>query len=355
MYKKRNRKTLRLIGYFASVMMLIFNLSAASFTPVAEAAAGQTLTMDKLQYLKGEAITLSYTGAGANGADWVGIYKAGDVPPNSGVSLRWDYIKSGDGKVSLSNGLDPGTYDALFMLNGGYEIVDRKTFKVVEQIEHVPVDGVTLDQQNVTMTEGETVTLTATVTPANANDTKVSWTSSDPAVVSVTAAGGSASLTGNSPGTATVTAVTYDGNFTSSANVTVVADLTLQNIIENAQAKYDAAVEGNEDGQYVAGSKAQLQSAIDAARATANDSNATPEQVNQAKAALKAAIQLFDKQKISADLNGDGRISIGDLAIVAGSYGKQPDQADWNEKADVNHDGKVDVIDLQIVAKATLQ
>ncbi len=342
---------LRLIGYFASIMMLVVNLSAASFMPVAEAAAGQTLTMDKLQYLKGEAITLSYTGAGANGADWVGIYKAGDVPPNSGVSIIWDYIKSGDGKVSLSNGLAPGKYDALFLLNGGYEIVDRKTFEVVE---HIPVDGVTLDQQNVTMTEGETATLTATVTPANANDTQVSWTSSDPAVVSVTATGGSASLTGNRPGTATVTATTYDGNFTSFANVTVEADLTLQNIIGNAQSKYDAAVEGNEDGQYVAGSKAQLQSAIDAASATASDSNATPEQVNQAKAALKAAIQRFDKQKISADLSGDGKISVGDLAIVAGGYGKQSDQADWNEKADVNHDGKVDVIDLQIIAKATL-
>ncbi|MCJ8011503.1 Ig-like domain-containing protein [Paenibacillus sp. KQZ6P-2] len=352
MYKKRNRKTLRRIGYFASVMILIFNLSAATFMSVAEAAAGQTLTMDKLQYLKGEAITLSYTGAGASGTDWVGIYNTGAIPPGAGVSITWTYLKSGDGKASLSNGLAPGTYDALFMLNDGYEIVDRKTFEVVD---HVPVNGVTLDQQNVTMTEGETVTLTATVTPANANDPQVSWTSSDPAVVSVTATGGSASLTGNSPGTAIVTVTTADGNFTSSASVTVEAGLTLQNIIENAQAKYDAAVEGNEDGLYAAGSKAQLQSAIDVANATANDSNAMPEQVNQAKAALKAAIQQFDKQKISADLNGDGKISAGDLAIVAGGYGKQPDQAGWNEKADVNHDGMVDVVDLQIVAKASLQ
>ncbi|MEC0091762.1 Ig-like domain-containing protein [Paenibacillus macquariensis] len=352
MNNKRNRKTLRLIGYFASVMMLIFNLSAPSFIPVAEAAAGQTLTLDKLQYLKGEAITLSYTGAGDNGKDWVGIYQTGAVPPNSGVSLIWDYIKAGDGKVSLSNTLAPGKYDALFLLNGEYEIVDRKTFEVVDRI---PVNGVTLDQENINMTEGDTVTLTATVSPDNANDPQVSWTSSDPDVVSVTATGGSALLTGNSPGTATVTVTTADGNFKSSASVTVDAGLTLQNIIENAKAKNDAAVEGNEDGLYAADSKAQLQLAIDASNHIANDSNATQEQVDSAKAVLKAAIQLFEKQRITADVNGDGKRSVGDLAIVAGAHGQQQGQANWNENADVNHDGKVDHVDLEIVAKAILQ
>ncbi|WP_054025963.1 Ig-like domain-containing protein [Bacillus sp. FJAT-28004] len=352
MSKKRNRKMLHLIVCFASVMMLIFNLTAASSIQAVEAAGGQTLTMDKLQYLKGEAITLSYTGAGASGSDWVGVYKTGDVPPGAGVSLSWGYLKSGDGKASISNGLAPGKYDALFMLDDGYEIVDRKTFEVVE---HVPVNGVTLDQQNVVMTEGETRTLTATVTPANANDTKVSWVSSDPAVVSVTATGGSASLIGHSSGKAIVTVTTADGSFTASTNVTVELNLTLQSLIDSARAKHDAALEGNEDGLYAAGSKTQLQSAIDAANATANDSNATKEQVDSAKAALKAAIQEFDKQIITADVNGDGKRSVGDLAIVSGVHGGQQGQANWNENADVNHDGKVDQVDLKIVAKAILQ
>ncbi|WP_246294506.1 cohesin domain-containing protein, partial [Paenibacillus planticolens] len=124
--------------------------------------------------------------------------------------------------------------------------------------------------------------------------------------------------------------------------------------IASAQAKYNAAVEGNEDGLYVIGSKAQLQSAIDAAKAAANDSNATQQQVDGAKAALEAAIQLFESKKITADVNGGG-VSIGDLAVVAAAYGKQQGQAGWNEKADVNHDGKVDIVDLAIVAKAILQ
>ncbi|WP_216625879.1 Ig-like domain-containing protein, partial [Paenibacillus planticolens] len=181
-------------------------------------AASDYLTLDKFQYIQGEAITLSYNGAALNGKDWVGIYKTGAVPPGAGVSLLWSYLKSGSGRVSLNSGLAPGTYDALFMLNDGYTIVDRKTFQVVQR---VPLSGVTLDQQNVTMTQGETRTLTAAVLPANANDTRVSWISSDPTVVSIISTGSSASLIGNRPGTATVTVKTLDGNFTASANVTV--------------------------------------------------------------------------------------------------------------------------------------
>lgn len=345
----RNRKTLRKIGCFAFVMMLIFNLSVASFMHVAEAASEQKLTMDKLQYLKGEAITLSYTGASASGTDWVGIYKTGDVPPGAGVSIKWIYLNAGDGNANLGNGLAPGKYDVIFMLDGGYEIVDRKTFEVVER---VAINGVTLDQQNVIMNKGEIRILTATVTPSNANNLQVLWTSSDPTVVSVTETG---MLTAQSIGSSIVTVTTADGNFTATANVTVMENLTLQSIIESAQAKHDAAVEGNEDGLYVTGSMSQLQLAIDAANEIASDSNATEEQVDNAKTALTAAIQEFDKRKITADVNEDGKRSIGDLAIVAGSYNKQQSQENWNENADVNHDGKVDHMDLEIVARAILQ
>ncbi|MCY9665675.1 cohesin domain-containing protein [Paenibacillus alginolyticus] len=136
----------------------------------------------------------------------------------------------------------------------------------------------------------------------------------------------------------------------------IPVDKSLLNaLITSAQAKYNTAVEGNGDGLYAIGSKAQLQSAIDAATATANNTNATQQQVDSAKAALEAAIQVFNTKRITADVNGDGIISIGDLAIVAGTYGKQQGQAGWNEKADINHDGKVDIEDLAIVARTILR
>ncbi|NOU72264.1 carbohydrate-binding protein, partial [Paenibacillus sp. LMG 31458] len=115
-----------------------------------------------------------------------------------------------------------------------------------------------------------------------------------------------------------------------SISVIPVDKSLLNTLITSAQAKHNAAVEGNVDGLYVVGSKAQLQSAIAAASATANNPNATQQQVDNAKAALEAAIQVLESMRITADINGKGGITIGDLAIVAGAYGKQQDQAGWN-------------------------
>ncbi|WP_314584763.1 cohesin domain-containing protein [Paenibacillus terrigena] len=125
--------------------------------------------------------------------------------------------------------------------------------------------------------------------------------------------------------------------------------------ITSAQAKYDAAVEGNGDGLYVAGSRAQLKSAIDAAKAVADDAKATQQQVDRAKDALEAAVQIFDSKRMSADVNGQGGITIGDLAIAAAAYGKQEGQPGWNPRADVNKDGIVGIEDLAIIARAILK
>lgn len=54
-----------------------------------------------------------------------------------------------------------------------------------------------------------------------------------------------------------------------------------------------------------------------------------------------------------SDVNGDGKVSIGDLGIVASHYGKDSSSPDWQQakRADVNGDGKIDIADLAIIAK----
>ncbi len=49
----------------------------------------------------------------------------------------------------------------------------------------IAVSGLTLDNTSIIVLEGETITLTATVTPDNATDKTVSWTTSDAAVATV--------------------------------------------------------------------------------------------------------------------------------------------------------------------------
>ena len=58
----------------------------------------------------------------------------------------------------------------------------------------------------------------------------------------------------------------------------------------------------------------------------------------------------------SLDLNGDGRVTIGDLAIIGAHYGKNKYSLDWNVArfADVNGDDKIDLEDLVLVAKELL-
>jgi len=51
------------------------------------------------------------------------------------------------------------------------------------------------------------------------------------------------------------------------------------------------------------------------------------------------------------DLNGDGKIDIKDISIVAKAYGTHPGDPLWNPIADINGDSKVDIKDVSTVAK----
>ena len=79
----------------------------------------------------------------------------------------------------------------------------------------VPVTGLSLDRESVTMEVGESITLTATVSPADATDKTVTWSSSNTAIVAVE--GGK--VTAIKEGTATITAKA--GEQTASCEVTV--------------------------------------------------------------------------------------------------------------------------------------
>ncbi len=84
------------------------------------------------------------------------------------------------------------------------------------EIEVVEETGVTLSDKAVTVLEGESVKVSATVTPSDATYKTVKWTSSDETVATV--AGGR--ITGVTPGTATITATTQNG-LTATVKVTV--------------------------------------------------------------------------------------------------------------------------------------
>ena len=92
--------------------------------------------------------------------------------------------------------------------------------KVTVKAKAVNVTEVTLDKTELTLTEGETETLTATVKPDNADNRKVTWSSDKADVATV---GGDGRVTAVKAGEATVTVTTEDGGKTATCRVTVKA------------------------------------------------------------------------------------------------------------------------------------
>jgi len=80
------------------------------------------------------------------------------------------------------------------------------------------VTGVQLDRQELALTTGESAALAATVTPADAGNPKVKWSSNNAAVAEVDSAG---RVTAKQAGTAIILATTEVGSFTDACLVTV--------------------------------------------------------------------------------------------------------------------------------------
>ena len=83
----------------------------------------------------------------------------------------------------------------------------------------IAVEGITLDKTTATVEEGATVTLTATVTPENATDKTVTWSTSNEAIATVS--GGV--VTGVKAGEVTITAKAGDKSATCTVTVTAAA------------------------------------------------------------------------------------------------------------------------------------
>ena len=55
--------------------------------------------------------------------------------------------------------------------------------------------------------------------------------------------------------------------------------------------------------------------------------------------------------KLLGDVNGDGRVDLRDIALVARAFGSNPTSSNWNPYADINGDGTVNMKDIDLVAR----
>ena len=98
--------------------------------------------------------------------------------------------------------------------------VTEKTVNLYYNDKVVSVTGVSLNESSITLDVGGSKTLAATVTPDNATNKKVRWTSDNETVATVSEDGVVTAVAG---GTAVITATTHDGLFTATCTVTVNA------------------------------------------------------------------------------------------------------------------------------------
>ena len=86
------------------------------------------------------------------------------------------------------------------------------------------ITRITLSESSATLTEGETLVLTMTTTPEDADRNLITWSSSDPSVATVDNTG---KVTAIAPGTTTITAMANDGSGVSAQCEVTVNELIL--------------------------------------------------------------------------------------------------------------------------------
>ncbi len=86
------------------------------------------------------------------------------------------------------------------------------------QVLPINVESISLNKSDITISRGDSETLYATIYPTNATNKNIIWSSSNSDIASVNSSG---VVTGKGIGTATITAKTEDGGYTSSCNITV--------------------------------------------------------------------------------------------------------------------------------------
>ena len=107
----------------------------------------------------------------------------------------------------------------------------KKTANSTIKVERVAVTGVDLKEEAEELEVDEEKTLTYEISPKDATNLKVTWTSSNTSVATVDEKGHVKAV---SPGTSTITVKTDEGNFTDSCAITVLKTYTIMGTIDGS-------------------------------------------------------------------------------------------------------------------------
>ena len=122
------------------------------------------------------------------------VYKGTALEPGRDYTITGDYQAT-----------EIGTYTIQIVGTGLYKGSLEKSYQILP----ITVAEIKLSQSTLSMKKGETAALTVTITPENATDKSVDWTSSDTKIATVDSTG---KVTAVSAGTASITCTAQDGS-----------------------------------------------------------------------------------------------------------------------------------------------
>ena len=154
--------------------------------------------------------------------------KATVSPENaSDKTVTWSSSDTSVATVSGGTITGIGTGTAVITAKTWNDLTAKVTVTVTKNPDIILPTGISLSEKNITLTEGDSSTLAATVTPSNATNKTVTWSSSN---VSVATVDGTGKVSAVKEGTAVITSTTVNGY---KATVTVTVEGKEIPIIEN--------------------------------------------------------------------------------------------------------------------------
>lgn len=187
-------------GYTATCNVTVIDSSIVSVTGVKLSATVAELTIGNSKQLTA---AISPTNATNKGVTWSSSNTNVASVSSSGV-----VVAKGEGTATITVKTDDGGYAAACTIR-----VSKPSPSVVA------VTGVKLSAIGIELPVGGSKRLSATISPSNATNKGVTWSSDNTSVAAVNASG---LITAKGEGTATVTVRTDDGGYTATCKITVV-------------------------------------------------------------------------------------------------------------------------------------
>jgi len=193
-----------------STVVNSITLTISGSTPSTVAVTGVTLNKTTTSIVVGASETLTAT-----------------VSPSNATNKAVTWSSSNTNIATVSNGVVSGVAAGTATItatttDGGFTAQCNVTVTAAPT-DPVLVTGITLNKSSETIKVGNTLTITATVSPNNATNQTLNWTSSNTSIATVS----NGVVTGVAAGTATITASSTDGsNKSATCQVTVEENTT---------------------------------------------------------------------------------------------------------------------------------